>query len=241
MARILLQSGLHVLIIVPFAIFMLKGKSRTNYLRILVFACCYLIYELVEVLPRLCSAFDIIESSWNWDGKMYGVILTILFYFLFRKMFRDNDFFTLKQQKEAFKPALVAAIIMVVLSTAVWAVFGQSEFDLETLAFQITIPGIDEELFFHGLLLGLLASALRERVSFIGNPSVLLIAVLFGCMHALKIDKNDSVGFDLIYFLQTGLAGYVWGWITIKSRSVLLAILSHNLSNFFGTLVTMVK
>ncbi|MBP7500508.1 MAG: CPBP family intramembrane metalloprotease, partial [Chryseobacterium sp.] len=43
------------------------------------------------------------------------------------------------------------------------------------------------------------------------------------------------------YFIQTGFAGYIWGWITIKSRSILLAILSHNFSNFFGTLSTMIK
>ena len=39
----------------------------------------------------------------------------------------------------------------------------------------------------------------------------------------------------------SGFAGYVWGWITIKSRSILLAIVSHNFSNFFGTLSTMIK
>jgi len=130
---------------------------------------------------------------------------------------------------------------MVLLSSIIWFIFGKSEYNFETLAFQISIPGIDEEIFFRGLLLGLLSSALKDKISFLGNPSILLTAILFGFMHALKIDKNNSLSFESIYFFQTGIAGYVWGWVTIKSRSILLAILSHNLSNFFGTLLTMIK
>jgi membrane protease YdiL (CAAX protease family) len=241
MTKTLLQAFLHVLIIVPFTIFFLKERTIINLLRIFVFALCYVIYELVEVLPGLCSTFDIIKSNWNWDGKIYGIILGVIFYFLFRKLFRENDFFTLKQHKEGFKPALIGTIIMVFFSTIIWLIVGKSEFDLETLAFQISIPGIDEEIFFCGLLLGILTSALKERISFLKNPGVLLVAILFGLMHALKINKDNSIGFDSIYFLQTGFAGYVWGWITIKSRSILLAIFSHNFSNFFGALVTMIK
>lgn len=241
MKKILLEASLQVLIITPFAILLLKEKNRINFLRIFIFSFCYVFYEFIKNFPKFYPAFDIIKSSWNWDGKIYGIALGVIFYFLFRKLFEENDFFTLKQHKENFKPALAGATVMVILSTIIWAILGKSDFDFETLAFQISIPGIDEEIFFRGLFLGLLSSALKEKVSFLGNPSVLLTATLFGFMHALKIDRNNSIGFDSIYFLQTGLAGYIWGWITIKSRSILLAILSHNFSNFFGTLATMIK
>lgn len=119
--------------------------------------------------------------------------------------------------------------------------FGKSKFNLETLAFQLTVPGIDEEIIFRGILLGLLMSSLKENIKFLGNPSVLLTGILFGLMHALTLKNDLSINFNSIYFFQTGIAGYIWGWITIKSRSILMAILSHNFSNFFGTLVTMIK
>jgi membrane protease YdiL (CAAX protease family) len=241
MIKILIEATLQVFLIIPFAVLLLKEKNKINFQRIFVFAFCYIVYQIVEVLPRLHSTFDIIKSSWNWEGKIYGIILGIVFYFLFRRLFRENDFFTFRQHKGNFKVAMLGAIIMVILSTGVWLIFGKSEFDFETLAFQISIPGIDEEIFYRGLLLGLLCTALKDKVSFLGNPGVLLTAILFGLMHSLKIDKTNLIGFDVIYFLQTGLAGYVWGWITIKSRSILLAILSHNFSNFFGTLATMIK
>ena len=123
----------------------------------------------------------------------------------------------------------------------VWFLLGKSDFDTETLAFQLTVPGIDEEIMFRGILLGLLATSLQDKILFLGNPSILITAILFGFMHALTLNENFTIDFEPIYFLQTFLAGYIWGWITIKSRSILLAILSHNLSNFFGTLSTMIK
>lgn len=101
--------------------------------------------------------------------------------------------------------------ITFLLSTIVWFLLGKSEFNIETLAFQLTVPGIDEEIIFRGILLGLLMSTLKDKISFFGNPSILLTAILFGFWHSLTLDKNYSIDFNPIYFFQIGLAGYVWG------------------------------
>lgn len=241
MIEILLEAFLQVLILIPFAFFLLKKRTKINFQRLLIFVFCYVTYQVFLVLPKIDPMFDFITSSWNWDGKIYGIICGVFSYFLFNKYFRENNFFILKQNKESFKSALIGAISIVLLSTVIWFLLGQSQFNLETLAFQISLPGIDEEIMFRGILLGLLATSLKEKTLFLGNPSILLTAILFGFMHALTLTKNYEINFEPIYFIQTGFAGYVWGWITIKSRSILLAILSHNFSNFFGTLSTMIK
>ncbi|MFJ1321913.1 CPBP family intramembrane glutamic endopeptidase [Capnocytophaga canis] len=240
MIKILAESFLQVALLLPFAILFLKEKSKISFIRLLIFVGCYVAYQLFLVLPKIL-AFDIVESRWNWEGKALGVICGISCYLIFRRYFRENDFFTIRQNKENFKPTLVVAVGVVLLSTVVWFLLGKSEFDMETLAFQISLPGIDEEIMFRGILLGLLASSLKEKTAFVGNPSVLLTAILFGFMHGLTLDKNYAIDFEPIYFIQTAFAGYLWGWITLKSRSILLAILSHNFSNFLGTLATMIK
>ena len=241
MTKILLEAILQVIILIPIAFILLKKKSKINFQRLLIFTITYIVYQVFLVLPKINSSFDFIKSSWNWDGKIYGIICGILSYFLFKKYFRENDFFTLKQNKENLKPALIGASAIVLISTIVWFLLGKSDLNIETLAFQISLPGIDEEIMFRGILLGLLATSLKDKISFLGNPSVLLTAILFGFMHALTLNKDYYINFEPIYFIQTGFAGYVWGWITIKSRSILLAIVSHNFSNFFGTLSTMIK
>lgn len=241
MTKILAEALLQVLILIPFAILFLKDKTKVNFQRLLIFVVCYVVYQLCLVLPKINSTFDFIKSSWNWDGKICGIIFGILSYFTFNKYFIENDFFTFRQNKDGFKKAKIGAILVVLLSTIIWFLLGNQKFDVETLAFQFSVPGIDEEIMFRGILLGLLSTALKDNFSIFGNPSVLITAVLFGFMHALTLDKGFSIDFDAVYFIQTGFAGYIWGWITIKSRSILLAILSHNFSNFFGTLSTMIK
>lgn len=241
MTKIFLEALLQVLPIILLSILFLKEKTKINFVRILIFTFCYLIYQIFLVLPTINPIFDFIKSSWNWDGKIYGILCCVFCYFAFRKYFCENNFFTLKQNKENLKLSTIGAIAIVVLSTIIWYLLGKTPFDLETLAFQISIPGIDEEIMFRGILLGLLATSIKDKFSIFGNPSILLTSILFGLMHALTFSKNYDIDFESIYFLQTSFAGYVWGWITIKSRSVLLAILSHNFSNFLGTLSTMIK
>ncbi len=241
MYKLFIEPILHIVVLIPFIIILLKEKSTLNVQRIFAFSISYIVYDIALILPKISPVFDFTKSSWNWDGKIYGIIWGILSYFMFRRYFHENDFFTLKQNKKNFKPALFASIFVVLLSTSIWFFLGNSQFNWETLAFQISLPGIDEEIMFRGILLGLLATALKDRISLLGNPCILLTSILFGFMHALTLDKNYSINFEPIYFIQTGFAGYIWGWITIKSRSILLAILSHNSSNFFGTLSTMIK
>ena len=240
MIQIFIEPLLHIVVILPFLLWLMNKRDKINYLRVWSIAVCYYTYSIALSLPKLIDSFNFINSRWNWDGKICGIVCCITLYFIFRKLFNANNFFTFKQNSDGVKSATYGAIIIVVVSTIVWSIFVNAKFNIETLLFQISLPGIDEELMFRGVLLGLMCCSLRTTRSSFCSPSIILNAILFGLMHALTITYN-SVNFDPIYFVQTGAAGYVWGWITIKSRSVLLAVISHNLSNFFGTFATMVK
>lgn len=241
MTKDILEAALQVGVLIPFSILFMKERTRDNYLRILFFALIYIGYQIVLVLPKLVKTLNFIDSNWNWEGKTYGIIFGVICYFVFRKFFSENDFFTLRQNNENFKKTLIASIFIVVLAVMIAPLFGSSPFDSETLAFQLTMPGIDEEMMFRGILLGLLLTALKDKISFLGNPAVLLTAVLFGFLHALTLGKDYSISFEPIYFLQTGFGGYVWAWVAMKSRSILLPILSHVFANFFAALVTMFR
>ena len=239
MLKIFIEPLLHIAVILPFLL-CLKNRGRINNLRILSITFCYYIYSIALLLPKLFDVCNFINSRWNWDGKIFGIICCVLLYLIFRKLFSDNDFFTFKQSKDGLKPAALGAAIVVLISAVIWAILGNTQFNIESLLFQISLPGIDEELMFRGLILGLMCSSLRTIQSSFGNTAIILNAVLFGLMHALTL-TSDSINFNFIYFLQTGSAGYIWAWITLKSKSILLAIIYHNFSNFFGTLATMLK
>jgi uncharacterized protein len=241
MTKIIYESLLQLAVVLPMIFLFLKKYDKENIKRILSFSLIFISYQILLNLPKNFDTLKFIDGNWNWNGKILGILFGILCYFLFRRLFIDYDYFTLKQDKSYIKKTTVVSIVVVFCSTIIWFIFGKSEFDLESLAFQLTLPGIDEEIMYRGILLGLLMSGLKGQVRFIGNPSLLISSILFGVIHALKLNEGFAPNFNLVYFLQTGLAGYAWGWVTIKSRSILFAILSHNLSNFFGTLAMMIK
>lgn len=241
MIKTIFESLLQLAVVLPMIFIFLKKYDKENIKRVIFFTLIFICYQILLSLPKNFEFLKIIHGNWNWNGKILGILFGIVCYFLFRHLFIDHDYFTLKQDKTYLKETSIVSIIVVLFATIIWAIFGKSEFNLETLAFQLTLPGIDEEIMYRGILLGLLMSGLKSQVKFIGNPSLLISSVLFGVIHALKLNDDFAVNFNLIYSLQTGIAGYAWGWITIKSRSILLGILSHNLSNFFGTLAMMIK
>lgn len=241
MTRHIYESLLQLVVVLPMIFLFLKKYDKENIKKILVFSLVFICYQILLNLPKYFDFLKIINGNWNWNGKILGILFGILCYFLFHHLFKDYDYFTLKQDMTYLKKTSIVSLAMVILASIIWFIFGKSEFDLESLVFQLTLPGIDEEIMYRGILLGLLMSILNIKVRFIGNPSLLISSILFGIIHALKLNEGFTPNFNLIYFLQTGFAGYVWGWVTIKSRSIILAVLSHNFSNFFGTLVTMIK
>jgi uncharacterized protein len=241
MTRYLIEAILQVGLLVPVAVFLVKAKTGDNFLRIFFFALSYVFYQLALVLPKLSASLDLLGGNWNWDGKAFGILCGALGYFVFRKYFSEHDFFTIRPAKGNLKISL-AVMLGSALFVMLLAFFAErSEFNVETLVFQLTMPGIDEEIMFRGLLLGLLMTALREKISFFGNPALLLTAVLFGFIHALTLGKDYALDFDPVYFLHTALGGYLFGWLTIRHRSILPAVVAHGLNNFLFALVTMLK
>lgn len=241
MSVFLIEAILQVTIITALAFFLVRSRTKENYLRILLFAFIYVVYQMILVLPKLSKPFNFIGGNWNWDGKIFGTAFGIFCYFAFRRYFGDNDFFTFRQNQEGFKKALIVAAVSVALVTTIAYLTGKDEFSAETLAFQLTMPAIDEEIMFRVILFGLLLTALREKIAFLGSPAIWLTAILFGFIHALTLEKDFSVNFEPVYFLHTFIGGFIFAWITLKSRSILLAVLAHGLANFLAALVTMIK
>ena len=236
--QFLLEPILHLVVILPLLLIFMKERTKENYLRVLSIVGCYFIYYFALTLQYHFDCFNIIDGSWNWDGKIYGIVCGIAIYFIFRRQLSNNNFFTLKQDKVGLKSALKVAIV--ILSIAILGgVVNDREFNIETLLFQISMPGIDEEIMYRGVLLGLMCSALRAGGAAWRNPAIIINAVLFGLVHSLSLG-DGALQFNSVNFMWTGLLGYGFGYITIKTRSILIPMLTHNLYNFTLNLLAMI-
>ena len=123
--------------------------------------------------------------------------------------------------------------------------FGESEPDVGTFFFQLGMPSLDEEFAYRGVMLGLLLTALKPDLKIaalnLGNPSIIVAAILFGLVHSLNLNSSWELSQDWLYFSYTFTYGLALGWMTIKSRSILFPIISHILSNEIGTMLTWIK
>ena len=236
--KLFLESLLHIVIILPLLLLFMKERTKENYLRVLSIVGCYLVYYFALTLQYHFECFNIINGRWNWDGKIYGVICGVVAYFVFRRQFADNNFFTLKQNKEGLKSAL--KVVIAILSIAILGgIVNDNDFNPETLLFQISMPGLDEEIMYRGVLLGLMCSALRECGATWRSPAVIINGILFGLVHALSL-SDGALQFSTANFIWTGILGYSFGYITIKTRSILIPMLAHNLYNFALNLLSMI-
>ena len=236
--QFLLEPILHLVVILPLLLIFMKERTKENYLRVLSIVGCYFIYYFALTLQYHFDCFNIIDGSWNWDGKIYGIVCGIAIYFIFRRQLSNNNFFTLKQDKVGLKSALKVAIAILTIAI-LGGVVNDREFNIETLLFQISMPGIDEEIMYRGVLLGLMCSALRAGGAAWRNPAIIINAVLFGLVHSLSLG-DGALQFNSVNFMWTGLLGYGFGYITIKTRSILIPMLTHNLYNFTLNLLAMI-
>ncbi len=237
-SQLLLDALLHLAVITPLLLVFMKERTRENYLRVLSIVGCYFIYYVALTLQYYFDCFNIIHGAWNWDGKIYGIVCGITIYFIFRRQFADNNFFTLKQDKEGLRSAL--KVVIAVLSISILGgVVNNNEFNIETLLFQLSMPGIDEEMVYRGVLLGLMCSALRAGGAAWRAPAIVINAILFGLVHALSLG-DGALQFSTVNFIWTGILGYSFGYITIKTRSILIPMLTHNLYNFTLNLLSMI-
>lgn len=238
MEQMVITPLLHIAIILPLLLIFMKERTRENYLRVLGIIVCYFIYNAALTMQFQFNCLNIIHGNWNWDGKIYGIVCGVAMYFLFRRQFADNNFFTLRQDKAGLKSALKVVIAIMCISL-LGGIVNDNEFNPETLLFQISMPGIDEEIMYRGVLLGLMCSSLRSGGATWRNPAIIINSILFGLVHALAI-SDGAVQFNTMNFIWTGILGYGFGYITIKTRSILIPMLTHNLYNFALNLLSMI-
>ena len=190
-------------------------------------------------LTRLYGSMpDFIGGDWNWVGK--GLALVITLAVASHPAFGwERTGLTLKQKPGSLPSAIVVSAVLI----ALFSYFALSSDDgaasAETIAFQLTMPGLEEEPFYRGILLLALNEAFRGRFKALGIEwgwGALLSSALFGLTHAFGFE-DGGFSFDLMTFLLTGLPALILVWLRERTGSLLLPILLHNFGNSIGLFV----
>ncbi len=197
----------------------------------LVAAAVWLLVNLVLLLTPRVGPFT--ELAWNWQGKLLAFAASLALVAVWSRL-RWRDVGVTRPSSDVWVPVVVIATA----SVAAYLVMGASIDDrgayLETLLFQATMPGLEEELLFRGILWALIDRALPGTRRVMGARlgwAFVITTLLFGLGHGVAVDGDLMVSFSFAATIFTGMVGFALGWVRARSGSIIPAIVLHNLFN----------
>jgi uncharacterized protein len=212
----------------------LANRKQFDWRWLLVAASLLVLNNLLQAnLYRFAP--DLLGGTYNWQGKLLASAGTLAIASLAAFGWR-RCYITLTQQSGSLRVVLPVMLVYCLYPIAIALVFPSDPPTVEDIGFQLTLPGIEEELFFRGVLLFALDQALRGRVRFLGVDwgwGAILSSLAFGLGHALDFG-GGSFSFDPLTMALTTLPSFVGIWVVYKTRSLLLPVLLHNFGNSIG-------
>lgn len=181
---------------------------------------------------------DVIAGAWNWQGKFMALAVTIAIAALPAFGLRRVGL-TLSHEAGSLKAAAPVAAAYGAIFFVIALLFPADQPSAEDVAFQLTMPGMEEELFYRGILLFALDQAFRGRKRLLGVDwgwGAVLSCMLFGMTHAFGY-SDGTFSFDAITMALTAIPSFIAVWVRLRTGSLLLPVLLHNLGNTLSLIV----
>ena len=185
--------------------------------------------DLVTGLASEFSVFSLPGADWNWVGKIFSLLLSALVILALR-LSPEAVGLTLRQNDR--KIAIAGVVFFAVWGTCLGLLFKPGQADLETLAFQATMPGIAEELVYRGIGPAILLGLIHRRAPISGTPWAVILAtsLVFGIWHGLRYSGGDF-SFDPMSALIPLVGSIPGGWLRFRTGSLLVPVLGHAIAN----------
>lgn len=183
--------------------------------------------------PRLLP-----NSDWNWQGKALALLATLAIAATPAFGLRASGL-TFRHEPGSLRVAVPAALAYVSFFTVLALMFPNERASGETIAFQLTMPGFEEEPFYRGILLLALGRAFTGRARRLGADwhwGAILSCTLFGLAHAFGF-SSGAFHFDPMTMAFTAIPSLIAVWLVLRTRSVLIPVLLHNSGNAIMLLI----
>ena len=183
-------------------------------------------------------------SYYNWGGKYLGVAVWLVTLLLIARTVPNfkasHAGFTVRHAPGSVLPGVYCSLFLVVFNAVISYTTGTANYNEETLWFQATMPGLDEEPMFRGILLFLLVRALNShRVSCFGaqlDYSGIGLCLIFGALHAAFAFAHGAYIVLLILGVTTTYS-MAFLWLRERTGSLVFPVVVHNLLNLSGQII----
>jgi membrane protease YdiL (CAAX protease family) len=189
---------------------------------------------------------DFIGGHWNWTGKLFELVIALLFaaVLIGTRKFSRQDFGLTFSQRPGTARATVSVVVpyLAVMMAIVWMTSPHDVPDKESWAFQLTMPGFAEELYFRGVLLALFDRMYAGRKTVLGAPlgfGAIATTIAFAFTHGFGVDRSLAVDFSVMPMIFPFVGSFVAVWIRARSGSLVVPVAAHNASNVLAMIATM--
>ena len=205
------------------------------------------IFTLIAILYSL-FLFDIVILSlprlsflhtykWNWQGKILEFIWPLIMVYGLKWLQPAEVGLTLPKNKRWLIYAVLIGIgydgLMFALSPYLDTLPQHS--NIETILFQLTLPGLAEELFYRGTLWAVIQRYLPNPIRFLRlrlSWSFVLTTVLFISVHWISyIRSTGQIEWFIYENFPVLIISVMLGLIREKTKSIWPGVLLHNIIN----------
>lgn len=233
-----------ILIIVPFIALAIFKSEKVNLKYLGLFVLYFLTDSYIQHLSKLYFDLEFIGLKFAWIGKILSLCFALIVIFSVSKKDREEIGFTTKtNSKSQMKSGILIFLGFLVFDFVFKMILFPKggDFDLETFAFQMTMPGLTEELVFRGILFWLLDKAFEPKWNFKGVKfgwGFVIITVLFAEAHGVMLTENYEFKFDIITILYlTIISSLSVGILRKLSGNLIFPILGHNAINTINAII----
>jgi len=225
-----------------FAFMCIIALVRKGDIRLKWFALCLLVFAFNEfglTLGRALGRPFTEGLQWNWAGKGLAVSLSFAAICLLPKHMRSQVGLRLKQAKGSLPVWIgIGIYASIFLAIALSSPPPRTSAYWESFAFQLTMPSLDEEIFFRGLFPVMLDRCFKVSRNVFGAEmgwGAIISSVMFGLAHGLSVKGGLSI--DWLACAIPGGIGLVGCWIVQKTKSLLGPLLMHSHGNAINYIV----
>jgi membrane protease YdiL (CAAX protease family) len=227
-------------------------RRREVSLRVLVQLAIFFFVALA--LTRLGPVWTFIKAP--WQAMILEAVCALVFIFATRSM--TDSGLTFRISARAWRAGIVVTGLLLLfvglrrtlllfvglrrtaIKFAGIGLFENEPIVLEFLLYQLTMPGVAEELSHRAVIQPGLNKGLGRPWELWGAQvgwGWVITALVFWAPHAFRIDSQMRLSFYWPTLTMQLVAGFIFGWLRERTGSVLPPMIAHSLANVVWTLV----
>jgi len=231
-----------LLVMLPIFILPFFKSKKGNLKYLLLFLAVFLADNYFQILSRyFLPDFGL---KFPWVGKFLSLIISLsLIYFINKNDRKEIGFTTSTNSRNQVKYGILVFLGFLIFDFVFKLILFPKggEFDLETFAFQATMPGLTEELLFRGIYLWIFDKVFLPNWNFKGIQfgwGFIIVTLLFGIAHGIILTSDHQFKFDIITIVYlTLISSLSLGILRKFSGNLIYSILGHNVINVMNAII----